>query len=155
MDYINYLRSMVGKEKVIMVVAGALVFNEYDQLLLHLRSDTNSWGLPGGYMELGESIKDTAKRETFEETGLLLGDLKLFSIYSGQGNEKTLQSGDQVSLVQHWFTCHDFEGKLIKQNDESLDTRFFSLDDLPNNLFSSHVRVIEDFLSGEDRPLIN
>lgn len=44
MDYIRHLRSMVGHEKVLMVVAGALVFNEKNQLLLQLRSDSESWG---------------------------------------------------------------------------------------------------------------
>nr|WP_153738026.1 NUDIX hydrolase [Aquibacillus halophilus] len=145
---------MVGHEKVIMNVAGALVFNEQGHVLLHLRTDNNKWGLPGGYMELGESITDTARREVFEETGLRLGKLKLFSVYSGPGNEKTLQSGDQVSLVQLWFTCTDFRGQLVIQNEESLDASFFPLDALPENLFESHYRVFKDLLSGEETPII-
>ncbi|WP_394218731.1 hypothetical protein [Halobacillus trueperi] len=47
MDYIRHLRSMVGHENVLMVVAGALVINEKNQLLLQLRPDSESWGYPG------------------------------------------------------------------------------------------------------------
>ncbi|WP_407270208.1 NUDIX hydrolase [Radiobacillus sp. PE A8.2] len=154
MDYISYLRSMVGHEKVIMVVAGALVFDASDRLLLHLRSDNQTWGLPGGYMELGESVSDTARREAFEETGLRLGALELFSIYSGPENEKTLQNGDQVSLVQIWFTCKDFGGELVEQNEESLDVKFFELNNLPDNFFPSQKKVINDFLSDGKTPYV-
>lgn len=40
MDYINHLRSMVGHEKVIMVVAGAIVLDSENRILLQQRSDT-------------------------------------------------------------------------------------------------------------------
>ncbi|WP_186575983.1 NUDIX hydrolase [Aquibacillus kalidii] len=154
MDYISYLRSMVGHERVIMVVAGALVLNNRNELLLQLRSDNNTWGLPGGYMEMGESITDTAKREVREETGLELGEVELFSIHSGPGNDKTLESGDKVALVQIWFTCREFQGDLIKRNEETFDTRFYPLDQLPENMFASHEQVIKDFLSGKSAPII-
>lgn len=47
MDYIRYLRSMVGQQRVIMTVSGVFVLDEQDRILLQLRSDTNSWGIPG------------------------------------------------------------------------------------------------------------
>ncbi|CQR46042.1 Diadenosine hexaphosphate hydrolase [Paraliobacillus sp. PM-2] len=154
MDYISYVRDMVGHKPLIMVVCGAIIFDEFGRILLHLRSDNKTWGFPGGYMELGESVKDTVRREVFEETGLQLGALTLFSIYSGTGNKKTLVNGDQVELVQHWFTCHEFRGELVKQNEESLDAAFFSLDNLPDNLFPSQQKVIRDLKSNVQRPII-
>ncbi|SDK18804.1 NUDIX hydrolase [Sediminibacillus albus] len=155
MDYISYLRSMVGHEKVIMVVAGVLVFDQDDRLLLHLRSDNRSWGLPGGYMEMGETVSDAARREVFEETGLRLGQLELFSIYSGSDKETTLENGDQVAMVQIWFTCSDFTGSLVRQNEESLDAEFFRLNDLPENLFASHKPIIEEYAAGTTGPIID
>ncbi|QHA91853.1 NUDIX domain-containing protein [Bacillus sp. N1-1] len=94
MDYIQHLRSMVGHEKVIMVVAGAMVFDTENRLLLQLRTDSESWGLPGGFMDLNESVQETARREVLEETGLVLKEMSLFGIYSGSDKEKTFDNGD-------------------------------------------------------------
>lgn len=124
MDYISYLRGMVGRERVIMVVAGAIV-TEGNNVLLHLRADSGTWGLPGGYMEMEETVKETAKREVWEETGLVLGELSFHRIRSGPKMHRTLPNGDKVALVQILFSCSDFSGKLQSDDDESLDARFF------------------------------
>jgi ADP-ribose pyrophosphatase YjhB (NUDIX family) len=145
MDYISYIRSKVGNEKVIMVVAGAFVLNEEGELLLQKRRDTDEWGLPGGFMEMGESTVETARREVFEETGLRLGDLQLFRVYSGPEYDKTFANGDQVALVQVLYSCREFTGELIRSNSESLDNAFFQMKELPKELFQEHVSFIQDF----------
>ena len=43
--------------------------DEPDQILLMKRSDNQHWGLPGGYVEPGESVHSAAQREVWEETG--------------------------------------------------------------------------------------
>ncbi|CAG7914395.1 hypothetical protein SSCS72_02194 [Mammaliicoccus sciuri] len=60
MDYISSLRDKVGHAPVILVGALVLIFNKDKQVLLQLRSDNESWGLPGGTMELGESFEEAA-----------------------------------------------------------------------------------------------
>jgi 8-oxo-dGTP pyrophosphatase MutT (NUDIX family) len=50
--------------------------------LLQHRKDGN-WGLPGGLMERGESLEETAIREVYEETGLTLKCLTLLELFSG------------------------------------------------------------------------
>ncbi|MBS4218790.1 NUDIX hydrolase [Bacillus sp. FJAT-49711] len=154
MDYVKFLRSMVGKEKVIMVVAGAFIFNEKNHILLQQRSDNEKWGLPGGFMELGETVQDTARREVLEETGLHLGKLELFGIYSGPEFDKTFSNGDQVSMVQVMFSCNDFSGELLKQNEESLKIMFFPINELPSDLFPDHMIFFNDVLSEKERPII-
>lgn len=53
------------------------------QIILQQRKDTEKWSLPGGTMEFGEGIHDTAIREIFEETGLIVTEIKrLVGIYS-------------------------------------------------------------------------
>lgn len=154
MNYIEHLRSLVGQEKVIMIVAGAFVFDKENRLLLQRRTDNKSWGLPGGFMELGETVQETAKREVFEETGLRLGKLDLFGIYSGPEYDKTFPNGDQVSMVQLLFTCNEYEGKLVSHNSESLDNGFFSLDQLPEDLFSDHQKFLHDLISKTEQPIL-
>ncbi|MGE6578567.1 NUDIX domain-containing protein [Paenibacillus xylanexedens] len=95
-DYIKYVRSFVGNSKVIMVVSGAIVFDKAVRILLQKRSDNGFWGFPGGFMEMGESVQETAKREVYEETGLILNSMDLFSIYSGPQYEVVYDNGDEV-----------------------------------------------------------
>ncbi len=70
MDYISYIRSKVGHDKVILTFAGGILVNTEGAILLQLRGDKKTWAIPGGAMELGESSVDTLKREFLEETGI-------------------------------------------------------------------------------------
>ena len=54
MGYIADLRRFVGSDALIGVGATVLVINDTNQILFNLRTDTNTWGLPGGSMELFE-----------------------------------------------------------------------------------------------------
>ncbi|MBS4203620.1 NUDIX hydrolase [Lederbergia citrea] len=154
MDYIKHLRSMVGNEKVIMVVAGAFVFDKENRVLMQKRTDNGQWGFPGGFMELGESVQDTAKREVYEETGLLLDELELFGIYSGPQYDKTFSNGDQVALVQISFICKRYSGELVESNEESIQNNFFPLEELPENIFTDHKMLVDDLLSKKALPII-
>lgn len=81
-DYIRWLRSRVGHEKVILVFAGGCMFNERGEVLLQRRGDSNKWGFPGGAIELGETPKMAAIREAKEETGLDVAIGKFIGIYT-------------------------------------------------------------------------
>lgn len=153
-DYIQYIRNYVGKNKVIMVAAGVFIMDSEERVLLQLRSDNNQWGHPGGFMELGEKVADTARREAFEETGLLLGNMELLGIYSGTEQERTLTNGDEIALVKIIFICSDYAGELDKSNEESIVLKFFPLNSLPE-IWESQKPEFEDLLSEHTKPIIN
>ncbi|MEU4220823.1 NUDIX domain-containing protein [Actinoplanes sp. NPDC026623] len=62
--------------------ANVVVTNEADEILLIRRSDNGNWALPGGAMDLGESLPDTAIRETVEETGIDVEIIGLVGIFT-------------------------------------------------------------------------
>ena len=84
MSYISDLRKYVGHNPILTAGVGLLVFNSEDKILMQLRTDYNSWGFPGGSMELGESFEEVAIRELKEETNLEIDELKLLKVLSGK-----------------------------------------------------------------------
>ena len=76
--------------------ATTLVFNEKNELLLNLRTDTNTWGIPGGSMELNETIEDTAIRELKEEAGIKADNLELVTVLSGNEYYFEYPNGDKM-----------------------------------------------------------
>ena len=65
-DYISYIRSKVGHDKVILNFAGGILADEGGRVLLQLRGDKKTWAIPGGAMELGETSLQAAVREFYE-----------------------------------------------------------------------------------------
>ncbi len=129
MDYIKYLRSMVGHKPVIMAVAGVAIFDHENRLLMHHRKVDNLWGLIGGFMELGETVEQAARREVREEVALELGNLELVGVFDNPLN--TLPNGDQVQAVISLFATNEYSGKPRVADNEGLEVKFFKLDELP------------------------
>ena len=60
--------------------------------------DRNTYEIPGGHRELGESIIDTAKRELMEETGATEFDIKAICVYSVKGKTRVNENDDEESF---------------------------------------------------------
>ncbi|MBS8264385.1 NUDIX domain-containing protein [Mesobacillus boroniphilus] len=145
MGYITELRKLVGHRPLILPGAVVMIFNRKDELLLQLRSD-GGWGLPGGLMELGESLEETARREVKEETGLTVGELTLEGVFSGAEYYLKVANGDELYSVTTVFSTNDYQGSLEVDECESLDLKFFSLELLPKNLQPSYMKYIKPYL---------
>lgn len=134
MGYIQYLRQYVGHNPILTAGTGLLVFNEKNEVLMELRTDFNSWGFPGGSMELGESFEETAKRELEEETGLIIDDMKLLEVLSGKDTYREYPNGDKLYDITAVFEVCKYHGTLKIGDDESRELRWFSLKEVPSNL---------------------
>jgi 8-oxo-dGTP pyrophosphatase MutT (NUDIX family) len=58
----------------------AVIFDRRRRLLLQQRSDGGQWGLPGGAVEIGESLATAVAREVLEETGLSVVPRRLIGV---------------------------------------------------------------------------
>jgi len=129
--YVNELRQIVGSKPIIVVGATVLVYDNQGRILLQHRSDTGTWGLPGGAMEPGETLEETARRELYEETGLEAHTFKLLGIFSGREFFFEYPNGDQIHTVIVLYEATDVVGHPKVYDEESLDLQYFSPDDLP------------------------
>lgn len=110
MNYIQEIRNLVGHRPIIMVGAAVLISNEQGQVLLLRRADNGLWGSPGGALEPGESLAQAARRETREETGLEVGEMHLFGVFSGDEFSYEYPNGDQVYNVIVVFHSSECQG---------------------------------------------
>ena len=127
MGYIMNLRKYVGHVPLIGLGATTLVFNEKNELLLNLRMDTNTWGIPGGSMELYETIEETAIRELKEEAGITADKLELVTILSGKEYYFEYPNGDKMCTVIVLFKVMNYSGDIKVSDNESKQLKFFSL----------------------------
>lgn len=139
-DYIMDLRSIVGHRPLLQVGAGVIVVDCENRILLQLRSDNHCWGYAGGSVELDEAVEDAAKRELFEETGLIAESLELFGVFSGKDTHYVYPNGDEVSNIDIVYVCRKYTGTLKCQVGEVDDLKFFRLDEIPENI-SQPLRV--------------
>ncbi|WP_183576668.1 NUDIX hydrolase N-terminal domain-containing protein [Mucilaginibacter sp. X5P1] len=99
-------------------VNGAL-FNEQGQLLLELRSDDLLWGMPGGWVDIGESPDTAIKREFMEEANLVVEPMGIIKFYTRLPGEFS-QPHTSVHIV---YYCKYISGDL-KKSYESLELNY-------------------------------
>ncbi len=145
MDYLASLRHYVGHAPLLMVGAAALIVDENRRLLLLKRSDSGCWGPPGGAVELGESVEQAAQREVREETGLELGPLSLFGVFSGPELFYRYPNGDEVHNVTIVYLAPQAHGAVCLNN-EHTEWGWFSADNLPAQISPPILPVIEQFV---------
>jgi 8-oxo-dGTP pyrophosphatase MutT (NUDIX family) len=148
MGYVKNLRSIIGTMPVNLVATTVLMVNDKGEILLQKRSEPyGTWGLPGGQIELGESTEKAGIREVFEETGLIVDDLRLIDVFSG--NEEShikLNNGDEYYVVLAAYYTVNFKGDLKADGIETIECRFFNINDMPINLLERHKTVISRYL---------
>ena len=152
MGYIEELRALVGHRRLILAGASCVIQNERGELLLQQRVyPEGRWCFPGGLMELGESVEDTARREVYEETALTVGELRLIGVYSGPDHLCRAANGDEWYVVNCAYACNEPLGEAKVNDGESVCLRWFKPEDIPAGLVRSHKQILRDYLEAENR----
>jgi len=134
MNYYEKVRQFLGHDPILTSGTILIIFNDKKEILMQLRSDYKQWGFPGGGMELGESLEETARRELEEETGLILDSLKLIDVVSGEETYREYPNGDKVYDVTAIYEITGYHGDVKVNDDESLDFNWFSLENAPEDM---------------------
>ncbi len=125
---------------------GVIILNSDNKILLGLRRGShgvNTWGLPGGHVDFGETLKEAVIRETHEETNLTLEQLELVSIADD------IMLNEDKHYISVGFICKKYSGTLtIKEEDKCLQWNWFDLDALPDNIFIPSKKVIDNYRKG-------
>lgn len=122
-------------ENIVKVGVGLYIFNEHNEVLLGLRKSPHgqgTWCPPGGHLEFGESNEQAAIREAKEETGLdvFAENVQIIGVTNDFFEETN----------KHYITLHlradKFESEpKVMELDKCEQWKWFSLDNLPRNLF--------------------
>jgi ADP-ribose pyrophosphatase YjhB (NUDIX family) len=126
-DYYNdyYNDPNAPRANTIVPATSAIVTDQRGRILLHRRSDNQFWSIPGGTMEIGETIRDTVIREVKEETGLDVEPQRLVGIYSNPNHVIAYPNGEVRQQFSICFACRLLGGRLTT-GDESLGVGFFA-----------------------------
>lgn len=119
-------------------------------LLLMRRSDNGQWGLPGGYVERGESVESAVRREVFEETGVEIAPGRLVGVYSDPKTQViAYPDGNRVHAVNLCFEARAVGKGSPTTPEETLETGWFEPEGLPTPRVPIHEIRIRDAVVAE------
>ncbi|KWV33026.1 NUDIX hydrolase [Micromonospora rifamycinica] len=117
------------KANSIVVAVSVFVRDEQARVLLIRRTDNGLWSLPGGGQEIGESVAETAVRETREETGISVEVTGMVGVYSDPGHVIEYSDGEVRQQFSLCFRAVPVSGTPTP-SDESHEVRWVTRDEL-------------------------
>ena len=106
----------------------AAIFMDDKILLVH--ENIGTWSLPGGWVDVLESVKSNTIKEVREETGLIVDATKLIAVQDRNKHNKPIYA---YGVSKVFVLCELLGGK-FEENIETTEIKYFSLDEIPSNL---------------------
>lgn len=106
----------------------AAIFKD-DKILLTYENN-GTWSLPGGWCDVLESVASNTIKEVKEETGLDVETIKIIAVQDRNKHNKPIYA---YGVCKIFVLCNVIGGEFI-ENIETTEIKYFSLDEIPNNL---------------------
>lgn len=106
-------------------------------VLIQRRNPPPGWAIPGGFVDIGETVPAAAIREAAEETGLRVTLVQLLGCYSDPARDAR---GHAASIV---YVAH--ANGVPQAMDDARDAGMFTLDRLPSPLAFDHAQILRDY----------
>ena len=143
-DYIKRIRKLIGHEPMLIPHAVVILLDKDNKVLFEVRADDGFLDFPGGSVDMGEEVIEAAKRELYEETGLIADELELFDVYSGSITKYTYFNQDVIYGVDTFYVCKKYHGELKPQKEEVKELLFLDVNSINGKLSPRNKKVIED-----------
>lgn len=125
------------------VGCGAVILNKNNEILLQLRNkapEKEYWSIPGGKVEMFETLEEAIKREVKEETDVNVEVIDCLGICNH------IVTNEETHWVSPSFLCKIVEGEpKIMEPTKHLDMKWFSLDNLPEKLTITTKDAVSNF----------
>jgi ADP-ribose pyrophosphatase YjhB (NUDIX family) len=132
-----------------------VVANDAGEILLIRRTDNGNWAVPGGAIDLGESVAQAAVRETFEESGIECAITGIVRIYSDPRHVIFYTSNGEARQEFSIVLIARPLGGQPTSSSESSEVGWVPESELPGYTMdrSMHIRI-NDFLARNESPVI-
>jgi ADP-ribose pyrophosphatase YjhB (NUDIX family) len=132
-----------------------VVVNDAGEILMIRRTDNDNWAVPGGAIDLGESVAQAAVRETREESGIECEITGIVGIYSDPKHVILYTSNGEVrqefSIV---LTARPMSGQPTPSS-ESSEVRWVPASDVRDYTMDRSMRIrINDYLGRGKSPMV-
>lgn len=107
-------------------------------VLIERKNPPHGWALPGGFVDIGETLETATVREALEETCLNIELDQLLGCYSDPARDPRGHTVSTVYIASSAGTPH--------AADDAKSVRVFPLDDLPEILAFDHAKILTDYL---------
>ncbi len=120
-----------------------IIYDKEKGILFEKRADNGMWCVPGGAIELGESLEQALAREVKEETSLDISNPKLFDVYAN--SHMIYPNKDEVYYTDVVYEVSEYTGAL-KCDAESTELKWFKINELPEGILHTQIGYIRKFV---------
>ncbi len=132
-DFYRRLLERAGSSLLLVPAVAAIIRDQGGRVLVHQTQD-DSWSLPAGAIEPGETPAQAVVREVEEETGLLVTPVRVTAVVGGPACRMRYQNGDEVEYVVTVFDCRVMGGQWQESGDETKALAYVDARELASRL---------------------